>query len=230
VAPLPGLPGQFELDGFIAPAWRRQGWGGHLLAFLLGELRETAVAQLSHAVTDLGSPAAHFLQKHGFTVEHEEWQLHKADLADCPPAPERPDLAVKPLRRARAIPLFCRLYAQSFGPFPWFQPYSEAEVAAALDNAADLLFLWRAQTPLGFAWIHPSGQIEPFGVVAEEQGRGNGRYLLAHALRHLAKRGASGVYLGCWADNQPALALYRSFGFQPEQKTTYLAYHLKTRP
>lgn len=228
LAPLPGLPGQYELHGQIAPQWRRRGLGGRLLGFLLGELAgKTAVAQLSHPVTDLNSPAAQFLRKHGFAIGHEEWLLRQPDLSDCPPPPARPDLTVKPLRRAPAIPLFCRLYEQSFAPFPWYQPYSEAEVATTLEKAADLLFLWRGERPIGFAWIRPSGQIEPFGVVVEEQGRGNGRYLLAHALHHLAGRGAKQATLGCWADNQAALALYRSFGFQPEQKTTYLAYDPK---
>lgn len=224
LAPLPGLPGHYELTGQIAPEWRRQGLGGRLLAFLVGELAgKTAVTQLSHPVTDLDSPAARFLRKHGFTIEHEEILLRQPDLSNCPPPSGHPDLTVKPLRRAQAIPLFCRLYAQSFAPFRWYQPYSEAEVAATLERAADLLFLWRGERPIGFAWIRPSGQIEPFGVVGEEQGRGNGRYLLTHALHHLAGRGATGAILGCWADNQAALALYKSVGFQPEQKITYLA-------
>lgn len=225
VAALPGLPGHYELAGQIDLAWRRQGLGGRLLAFLLAELGKTAVTHLSHPVTDLDSPAAQFLRKRGFAIEHEEWLLRQPNLSDCPPPLTHPDLAVKPLRRAQAIPLFCHLYEQSFTPFPWYQPYSEAEVAATLERAADLLFLWRDERPMGFAWLRSSGQIEPFGVVAEEQGRGNGRYLLAHALHQLAQRGAKQATLGCWAENLAALALYRSFGFQPEEKITYLAYN-----
>ena len=232
--PVPGLPSLFELDGFVAPAWQRRGWGGRLLARVKADMAAvggasvggTAVDQLSHAVTDMDSPAAHFLRQNGFAVEHEEWLLLKPDLTPGAP-PSHPELTWGTLPRAPAIHQFCALYDRSFAPFPWYQPYTAPEAAAELAEARDLLFLRRGAVFIGFAWLRwPDegvGQIEPMGIVAGEQGQGYGRYLLNVALHQLAQRGATQAQIGTWVENETAVALYQSVGFRHQETITYLA-------
>ena len=230
VAPLPGLPGLYELDGFIAPAWQRRGLGSHLLQQVLADLQGTAVRQISRAFADLQSPAAQFLRRHNFTIEHEEWLLTKDNLADCLPPANRSDLSWDTLPHAQASRLFCRLYDASFRAFPWYQPYSETEMSAELAAARDVLFLRRGGTPIGFVWLRwpekSLGQIEPMGIVAEEQGKGYGRYLLTLALYHLARRGAQRAQIGVWAANRTAVALYESVGFRHQETVAFLAYDI----
>ena len=227
VAPLSGLPGLYELDGFIAPAWQRRGLGSHLLQQVMADLQGTTVRQISHAFADLQSPAAQFLRRHNFTIEHEEWLLTKDNLADCLPPTNRSDLSWDTLPYAQVGRLFCRLYDASFRDFPWYQPYSETEVSAELAAARDVLFLRRGAAPIGFAWLRwPEkglGQIEPLGIVAEEQGKGYGRYLLTVALHQLAQRGATQAQIGTWVANETAVALYQSVGFRHQETITYLA-------
>lgn len=229
-APVPGLPGLFELDGFVAPKWQRRGLGSRALQQVLRDVRGTAVRQLSHPVTDLGSPAARFLLKHQFAVEHVEWLLARPVLPVSQP-PADVDVTWMTLSRAEAITQFCRLHQQSFVPFPWYQPYTAEEVAAELADAGDLLFLRRAGVLLGFAWLRwPEegvGQIEPMGIVAGEQGKGYGRFLLQVALQQLAQRGAHTARIGTWAQNETAVALYQSMGFRHQESITYLAYDLE---
>ena len=229
VAPLPGLPGMFELDGFIAPQWQRQGLGSQLLRRVMDELPGTAVHQISHAVTDIHSPAAQFLQHHHFAISNEEWLLVKQDLADCEP-PAHPDLTWGTLSRVQAVAKFCELYDRSFKSLPWYQPYTTHEVAAELTAARDLLFLRRGAEFIGFAWLRwpekTVGQIEPIGIVAGEQRKGYGRYLLAAALHQFAQRGAKRAQIGAWATNQTAIRLYESMGFRHQETVTYLAYDL----
>lgn len=231
VVPLPGLPRIAQLAGGIAPARQRQGLGSHLLAHVIQALKHTGIRQLSHRVTTLEAPAARFLSRHGFTVEHEEWAMALSDLCKIPPLSMPADCRLETFGRARAIQQFCSLYDQSFGPYRWYQPYSEAEVAAALDDAANILFLTCTGRPVGFVWLHlteeDGGEIEPIGVIPGHQGQGYGRLLLLAGLHELARRGARRVALGLWRENQAALHLYQSLGFRHQYTWTYLAYDLR---
>jgi len=224
VVPVPGLEGAMELEGFIRPDRRRQGAGSQLLAHLLDELKPSETRQISHCVTDLESAAAHFLRHHHFSSEHEEQAMIRTSLANLP---SRPDADLRHFARSRAIPLFCELYDKSFSGFPWFQPYTETEVAATLEEPADLQFLFLAEEPIGFVWIRWSnaetGEIEPLGVIQGFQGKGYGRTLLLAGLHDLASRGAREVKIGAWCDNHVAIALYESLGFRRAQIFTYLA-------
>lgn len=76
----------------------------------------------------------------------------------------------------------------------------------------------------GFDWckLHPSvnradaalGEIYVIGVDPRAQGTGLGRALAVAGLRALYARGATVGMLFCAADNEGALALYRSLGFE----------------
>jgi ribosomal protein S18 acetylase RimI-like enzyme len=131
----------------------------------------------------------------------------------------------------RTIRLFCQLYAESFAGLPWFQPYSENEVAATLAEPEDIIFLFLGGLPIGFVWTRHSdegfGEIEPLGIVKPYQGEGHGRALLIAALHELARRGARRVTIGAWRDNQRAVRLYESLGFRQARIFTYLALNLR---
>jgi mycothiol synthase len=230
VTAVPGLPHVRVLQGFIDPAWQRQGWGSRLLQHLMADLRAFPNLRLSHCTDDTESAAYHFLRHHEFFIEHEEQFL----VLPLPPYPLAPALPhgcrLRTLPRSQAITQFMHLYDQSFGPHPWYQPYSAAEVAALLYRPQDLLFLYCGDEPIGFAWAkmveQGVGEIEPVGVLSSWQGRGYGRFLLQSAIHNLASRSADNIHIGTWAENAAALHLYRSLGFQPDYTLTYLAYDL----
>ncbi len=46
--------------------------------------------QVTYQVDTLDSPAARFLMRNGFAIEHQEWQLRREDLDDMP-RPTLPD-------------------------------------------------------------------------------------------------------------------------------------------
>lgn len=228
---VPGLPHVVDLACGIAPDRQRQGFGSRLLARVLDDLRGTAVSQVACQVPSLESAAALFLRHNGFVLEHEEWQLRLADLATAPLPQPQPGVAIGTWPRREAIPLLQVLYEQSFAGLPWAQPYSAAEIAATLNQPADLLVLEVAGVPGGFAWLRLEeegalGVIEPLGVAREHQGRGYGRYLLLSALQELQRRGAHIAQIGAWRTNEAALNLYFSAGFTHHETTTYLAYNL----
>jgi ribosomal protein S18 acetylase RimI-like enzyme len=234
LSPLPGLPGIGELTGCVALDQRRQGFGTQLLLALLTGLRGTPFWQISHQLTDLDSPGAHFLCHHNFYIEHEEWQMELATLDQLPPIPTGSSLRLQTYTRPTAVSRFCRLYQQCFQGHPWDQPFTPTEVAATLKQARDILFLAHNGEPVGFVWVDLDSDgnalIEPLGIIPSYQRQGYGRLLLTLALHELKQRGAQRAGIGAWRSNQAAIHLYQSFGFRRKTTFTYLAYDLQSNP
>ena len=230
VEPLPGLPGVYDLSGGVVPARRGRGLGGRLLAHVAAQAPALGARQLSARVERLDDEAAVFLLRRGFAVEHEECLLELSDLSDLPPMPDAPGVAVISLPRQQAIAEFGRLYDQSFGGRPWSQPYTEAEVAATLARADDLLFATFEGQPVGVVWHERlpdgRGRVEPIGIAAGHQGRGHGRRLLLAALHSLRRQGAAPVEIGLWRTNEVAMHLYKGLGFSEVANWYYLAREL----
>ena len=231
VFPVPGLDGLFSLIGGVVPRQQRRGVGSQLLAHTLREAPGLGIRRLSHAVTDLNSPTVPFLRQHGFFIEHEEWLMMLPDLtrlgtatstslsADVPPTACRIQTYHTFNDAARQ---FRALYDQSFGDNPWYQPYSTTEMEDTLNEPTDILFLIKDDEPIGFAWLRKEA-IEPIGIVKEEQGKGYGRFLLLSTLHKLKQRGAGQGQIGTWRENETAVRLYKSLGFQHQKTITYLA-------
>ncbi len=229
---LPGLDGQFDLSGCIATQVRRQGLASHLLAWILADLKESTVKQISHPVKSLAGEAAQFLLSQDFFIGHQELVMEL-------PALSRPALTRLPapfylqtFPGSQAISYFRRLYEDSFSGRPWYQPYlSDHEVSQELAGPADLLFLMHNGQPVGFAWLRwpefDKAQIEPIGLVVPFQGQGLGHTFLSAILDQAFQQGARRICLGVWLDNKVALHLYQKVGFQPTFTTTYLAYNIE---
>ena len=69
---------------------------------------------------------------------------------------------------------------------------------------------------IGFCWLKVDGEIGEFyavGIDPGRQGEGLGRVLMDAGLARLARRGIRTAALYVEADNAPALALYRRYGF-----------------
>ncbi len=236
--PLPGLPGLFELAGGIAPALQRQGAGSFLWQTLKQAVMGTApsagsgqaVQQITTTVDSLDTPTAHFLRHHQFALEHEEYSLILNNLDSM----TLPDLAApSPLQRIgrqTAVTTLPELYQRCFAGTPWCQPYTPAEVAATWEPDDELLYLGEDGDDIGFVWLHfpkPSvAEIEPIGIVREKQGMGYGRTLLTTILKQLQDQGSQTVRLGVWANNQAAITLYQSLGFQHSSSSYSLTFFL----
>jgi mycothiol synthase len=228
VTPVPGLSGVYDLDGFIAPAYRRQGMGSALLETIITLSAGRAVKQLSVLVASLETPAAIFLMRRGFLVEHQEHLLVLDDLSDLPAVNLDQGFGLKTFDQPEAIVHFRRLYEASFGDQAWFQPYDDdQEVARDLASPDDLLFLTHDDRPVGFLWLRWPDlwtvEIEPVGLLPRYRGRGLGRQLMVAGLARAAEQGADQIRIGAWQANTVALNLYRQLGFQPARTTFYLA-------
>ena len=222
LSPVPGLPGVFQLEGALLPRFRRQGLGSALLPRLLALLPPGW--RIEVPLPDQ-APAGQFLTRCGFQPGHVECLLHHA-LPPLPPAPAWPDGAgLQRLARDPAAAAFVPLYDAAFAPHPWYQPYTVDEAAALLDHPQDLWFLHVDGRRCGFAWLRREAEgrvtVEPLGIVPTRQGQGWGRLLLQSVLAALAEEGATGVAIGAWEANRPALALYERLGFTRGERTCF---------
>ena len=96
----------------------------------------------------------------------------------------------------------------------------------------DFLLLWQGNALIGYCWLKVdagtgSGEFYVVGIDPEHQGEGLGHGLVRAGLSRLLERGIRTASLYVEATNEPALALYRSFGF--EQVSIDVQYRLETR-
>jgi len=91
---------------------------------------------------------------------------------------------------------------------PWFDP-------------GDFLILRDGEHMIGFCWLKVEeadgheqvGEFYAVGIDPDRQGEGLGRVLMDAGFARLAERGIRTAALYVEADNEPALALYRRYGF-----------------
>ncbi|MCB8926681.1 MAG: GNAT family N-acetyltransferase [Ardenticatenaceae bacterium] len=228
--PLPGLPHLFELAGGIAPRFQRQGAGSFLWQAVQQAVAGTDIQQITFTTDGLASPASHFLQHHQFELEHEEWTMQLENVATAVFSPSTLSAKLQKVARDTAVRTLPQLYERCFAHTPWFQPYTAAEVSATWEPSDELWTLVSDATPIGFAWLHfpePTvAEIEPIGIVRQNQGLGYGRFLLTSLLQALQNRGVQTVTLGVWATNETAVHLYQSLGFRHTSSSYSLTHTL----
>ncbi len=246
LVPLPGLPHLFQLAGGIAPQFQRQGAGSYLWRTMRQELAGTAptacptplgrsgqaVQEITYTVPSLDTPTARFLQRHQFTLEHEEWTMRLDNLPAAQLSPSDLPGKLKPLDRATAVRTLPALYERCFRGMPWFQAYTSAEVAATWESTDALYKLVVDRQTAGFVWLHfpepDMAEIEPIGIIKKKQGMGYGRFLLTTTLQQLQNQEVQTVSLGVWTSNQIAIDLYQKLGFRTVSSSYSLTYNLGT--
>lgn len=227
IDPVPGLSHIHDLYGFIAPAYRRQGYGTQFLYFVVQEARQiTGVTQLSVPVNSGMSAVKPFLDKHHFYDEHLEYEMICSLQDEIRPNGFR----LKRLPHQQAARKMRQLYNLSFQNLAWYQPYVDDEdVLANLGDRGEIYFLESTGEIVGFAGVNyaeDGAEIEPLGVVPAARGEGFGRILLNALLYTFAQRGCKFAQLTVWADNIPALRLYESVGFVRQDARQFMALDL----
>jgi ribosomal-protein-alanine N-acetyltransferase len=125
----------------------------------------------------------------------------------------RPRLRFEALAPAHAASV-ARLHGASFAR-GWDQP----EVARMLSERnilSDGVFAGSSATPCGFVMSRlaaDEAEILTIAIDASMRGQGLGRMLLERHLQGLQRHGVARLFLEVEEFNEPALALYRRFGF-----------------
>jgi ribosomal protein S18 acetylase RimI-like enzyme len=202
-----------ELAGMVDPAARRQGIGTALLDAALELCRERKPGSMLLVVPRHSAAGRSLAQRRGGSLDHSE---HALQLLDEPAeVPADPRVTVRPAAPAdtEAVRELLRL------GFGWEPP----ESAGHDPNA---LVVERDGRVVGTARVNREGDragIYGFVVHPDLQGRGIGRDVLHRMCRTARAGGAAVVHLEVATDNDRALNLYTSLGFQPVITEDYYA-------
>jgi GNAT superfamily N-acetyltransferase len=170
-------------------------------------------------------PRAAAFERHGLRHRRSSFSMARPECAGPVPDATFPDeVDVAPYRFGEADEAVHRLV---FRDAAWAAVPGHAE--RDLDSwrekerACRSLFLARRDgRPVGWVAgrVLDSGQgyVSTLAVAESDRGRGLGRALLLHAFSDLGSTGARGLALDVQAENESALALYRSVGLEIERE------------
>jgi mycothiol synthase len=208
-------PDAAEAEFVVDPGTRRRGLGEQLLTMLLarsgGTLRVWAHGD---------HPAARILAaRHGLEPVRTLLQL-RAAIRDTRPATRSSGTEVAAFRPGIDDAAWLAVNAAAFASHPeqgrLTQDDLDARKAEEWFEPLDFLLLRDGDELIGFCWLKVEGDIGEFyavGIAPHRQGEGLGRVLVEAGFARLAARGIRTASLYVEADNEPALRLYRSFGF-----------------
>ncbi|HEY9477042.1 MAG TPA: mycothiol synthase [Microbacteriaceae bacterium] len=230
----PSASGEAEAEFVVDPASRRRGLGGQLLGTLLqrsgGSLRVWAhgdhpAARILAARNGL-EPVRTLLQLRAAVPalrDGRQSALLRERLGDAGSSPARAPWTVTAFRPGVDDAAWLAINAAAFSAHPeqgrLTQRDLDARKAEDWFDSDDFLLL-RADNNgaelAGFCWLKVDGELGEFyavGIAPDRQGHGLGRVLVEAGLARLAARGIRTANLYVEADNEPAVRLYRSFGF-----------------
>lgn len=208
------LLGDGEAEFVVDPDARRHGHGTRLLDELLSRSPKLRVwAHGDHKA------ARALASSHGLVATRELLQL-RATVAENMAQSGSSGDRIETFLVGTDEDAWLGLNARAFASHPEQGRVTRADLDVLLAepwfDADDFLLLREGDTLVGYCWLKVEGGIGEFyvvGVSPEHQGQGIGRRLVEAGLRRLAERGIRISSLYVEADNEAAVRLYRSFGF-----------------
>jgi mycothiol synthase len=218
----------FACEVVTAPAspQRRDEMMTSLLAAVIAAVRSRGGGALSYFLVDPSDSDERMAKKFRFFPTRELLVLRRTnspdDLATAAPA-------LSPFRPGIDEDAWIALNARAFAWHPEQGSWTRTDLEEREDeewfSAEDLLCCWIDDRLAGTCWtkFHRGpdqvGEIYVMSVDPDFQGRGLGRHVLSHGVSHITAAGAPSTILYVEGDNDPALGLYRSFGFANSSRT-----------
>jgi len=223
---LPGLPPWAMLRGGVLPRFRRRGLGRALhdsvSAFVRAQTRVPGIVETAIAAWQPLEEARALAERLGY--RHDRWfWLMRRERGSPPPAPSWPDgVHVRAFDGGDAMLAdWTEVYNASFSENYRFVPSPPGharEIAKKPGFRADgLLLAYRGGSVVGFCRneLHARrAEIGTLGTIRSARGTGLGRALLRWGVGWIERETALPVTLMVDGENEGALGLYRSEGFQ----------------
>lgn len=206
-----------ELGGAVDPDYRRRGIGSALLdqaLTILARRHQPTVLLVTPRATEAGR---RFAEAKGAAFHHAEHHMELAGPPAGPPAarPSTDGVVIRPLAdadRAAVVPILAAAFGDGAG-------------TAAASGPHDLaLVVERESTVVGALRLSMEGDVAGIyglAVGPDLRGQGIGRVAIYEVCREARRRGATRVTLEVEVDNDHALGLYTSVGFEPRTTEDY---------
>lgn len=223
VVPEPAL-GRVIVEGSVRPDARGRGHGRALLAAALDHGR-TLGADIAHAsALPEQTDALRLFQAAGFEEVKRQWQMRlELDdfvLREVDTAYETAEM--RPGEESIMTGLQNAAFGESWGFAPNVPEEITYRVRMAGSAPSDVLLLRVGGEPAAYCWtrLEPMTEGGSLGIIwmigsdPAKRGLGLGRAMINESIRALMSRGAGAIELTVYADNDPAVGLYRSVGFR----------------
>ncbi len=205
-------PPAVELAGMVDPESRRRGIGTALLDAALPICRERGYHPVLLIVPRSSAAGRELALSRGADLDHSE---HALVLTGAPAdGATDPAIAVRPATTADG-PEIVRLLAAGFGPPSHDIPDSDIPRWLVVERDGDRV------GALAVTSHENTGSVHGFVIDPPRQGQGIGRDVLRRVCRDLRQRGATRVALEVAVENDRALGLYTSLGFEPVTTEDY---------
>jgi ribosomal protein S18 acetylase RimI-like enzyme len=199
-----------EMAVMVSPTWRRRGIARQMLASALPlvslrELREVICSSPSQLNND-------WFLAHGWQYKNTE--LHMQWRGSLPTEPSNPAIRVRPATTAD-IPFLVEIDNLCFATS---KSAMVKRFTALLQNSSYQLFvILYGDQLVGKAHLqHKSNQVHlsDIAILPQRRRQGFGRCLIEHSVRFAQCQYALPTHLDVEADNQQAVSLYQSMGFE----------------
>ncbi|MBF6601320.1 MAG: mycothiol synthase [Dehalococcoidia bacterium] len=214
----------------VHPDMRRRGVGRTLLSHAVRHAESQGAARIDVWAYNDGVASARIAAQFGFRPARRLYHLHRSagpSPALAPPA----GAALRAYRPGADDAAWLALNNRIFAGHPENGAWTLADLRARLAQpwfCADDFLLLDLPAASGhpetaaFCWVKVEnrgddgcvGEVYVIGVAPRHRGRGFGRFLLDHALAHIARRGARTAAVYVDATNAGALQLYDDAGFR----------------
>lgn len=207
-------PKEVEISGMVHPDYRRNGIFRALYAQAKAECEKRHVTQILLVSNQKSKEASAFAEGVAATYQFSEYKLDYSAMAPVTPVAADDRLLLRPATNDDFHTLV-EIGVSGFG--------DSAELMTALvtrnlsePDFQTYLALYEAE-PVGMITVSEEDSalfISGFCVKKGLQGKGLGRKILSQTVEILNQRGHEGISLEVAVDNQNALALYQSIGFE----------------
>jgi ribosomal protein S18 acetylase RimI-like enzyme len=220
-----GALAPFELTGMVHPAYRRQGVFTKLMELALNECRNRKAPCILLLCDKTSVSGQEYVRKTKAKYQYSEFEMYLHDKWQDNLQADSKDIHFQKAMNADAGEV-ARQNAIYFGSIEeenaiegeWIWPEEEEKKGMTIYLAK------KEEIVIGkvhLQQINGLGAIYGLGVLPEFRGNGYGRGILIRAIKQLLEENADKIMLQVAAENETALSLYLSCGFQETSVMDY---------
>ena len=225
----------------VHPSYRRKSLGSQLLALTLNRAHEVDAKKILVYANEHNSPSNLFLTHHKFQQVGSSGSLKLSAESENSPAEFPEGFTLKRYSQVNDPLILLKALDDCYLGM-WGHQHNDNQTEEERKSprflqyyhADDILLLFDEKNSIfGICSLKPQGKregngelsdlLDGPGIIQEFREQGYQRQMVLAGIEHLRKKGTRPITLEFWGDNENALDIYRSLGF--EMVNRYVAYH-----